>query len=475
MGDGSRGGSQRIGPHDGTTATPGTALRFVDLFAGLGGFHVALSSLGHQAVFACELDRELRELYERNFGVLPAGDIRQVDAVDVPAHDILCAGFPCQPFSLAGKKAGAACPASGKLIDDVFRIVGLHRPQYVMLENVPNVLTIADGKFWTHIQRSFARLGYTVRHRVYSPLQFGIPQQRLRLFVVASRGGLDGFQWPEPSSAEPVPLSQFVIDRPDDLRAIEPAKQAVLEHWNRLLPKLHAFSSETLLASEFGANYPVEGLPRRGWRACQGAFGATLSDCRNRTEAIARLPHYAAEREDGAAPEWMYPAIRYSREVYAHNPAFFDAWKASAADWHNSWHKLEWRGDRSQRDLWHHTLQFRASGIRVMRPQLAPSLVAMSPTQTPIIGPQRRYMAIREAAALQALQELREFPLNTANAFKALGNAVNARIVASIAGALTVRGGSADVQGQRRARYGHVHAVAQSGLRSGLRAGGVRR
>ncbi|WP_189442454.1 DNA cytosine methyltransferase [Rhodanobacter panaciterrae] len=438
--------------------------RFVDFFAGLGGFHVGLSALGHECVFASELDEELQQLYENNFGLRPTGDIRLVDVNDVPQHDILCAGFPCQPFSLAGKKKGAACPESGKLIDDVFRVIAHHTPEYVMLENVPNVLTIADGEFWNHITKSFGRLGYELQHRIYSPMQFGFPQQRLRLFVVASRTGLDHFVWPEGQPQPVTPLSRFIRRTTADHRPVEPAKLAVLEHWNRLLERLEVFSHVTLLAPELGATYPLDGLPYRGWRACRGAFGDKLDDAASRVEAQTMLPHYVSDRPDGRPPQWLLPSIEYSRAVYATNPEFYDNWKRDIRGEHNSWQKLEWRSDRSVRDIWQHTLQFRASGIRVMRPELAPSLVAMTPTQTPIIGSQRRYIAVREAAALQALHALPTLPKNTAKAFKALGNAVNARIVHEIALALTAQGGRGNVRSQCGARYGDVQPSAQSRL-----------
>lgn len=93
--------------------SPGEQLRFIDLFAGLGGFHLALEQLGHRCVFASELDPKLRDLYKDNFGVEVAGDIRQVEAADVPEHEILCAGFPCQPFSKAGGQSGLEDPRWG--------------------------------------------------------------------------------------------------------------------------------------------------------------------------------------------------------------------------------------------------------------------------------------------------------------------------------------------------------------------------
>lgn len=422
-----------VSPTAACVLPPGRQYRFVDCFAGLGGFHVALNRLGHECVFACELDEELRRVYQRNFGTSPAGDIRQVDAATVPAHEVLCAGFPCQPFSLAGKKQGALCPESGKLIDDVFRLVRYHEPRYVLLENVPNVLTIAEGSFWTSIQKRFSRLGYLVEHRVYSPMQFGIPQQRLRLFIVARKKDLPSFEWPDPPMMPPRPLSEFVGTTSDWIRRIEPAKVLAIEKWNQLLPRLPELTSHTILASEFGATYPLDGLrPRTQWRKFRGAFGAKLDGVADIHAARLNLPSYAADNE-GVVPLWLRPYVETSRRLYAHDPAFFDDWKVDVSRMPNSWQKLEWRGDRSQLDLWSQTLQFRASGIRVMRPDMAPSLVAMTPTQTPIIGAKRRYLGVREAASLQALNHLTTFPENNERAFRALGNAVNAQIVYEIA------------------------------------------
>ncbi|HEX6002576.1 MAG TPA: DNA (cytosine-5-)-methyltransferase [Burkholderiales bacterium] len=119
-----------------TTASPSPSLRFADLFAGLGGFHVALIQLGHKCVFACEIDEVLRKVYEQNFDMTPAGDIRKVDIGDVPAHDLLCAGFPCQPFSKAGEQPGFDCPTQGDLFDYVVRILSARNAQGSAIKKV---------------------------------------------------------------------------------------------------------------------------------------------------------------------------------------------------------------------------------------------------------------------------------------------------------------------------------------------------
>src|SRR6266545_6481394 len=98
-------------------------MRFVDLFAGLGGFNLALSKLGHECVFASEIDETLRLLYESNFGLMPAGDIRKVNEREIPEHDILCAGFPCQPFSKAGRQFGLKDRKVGRLYQEILRVI----------------------------------------------------------------------------------------------------------------------------------------------------------------------------------------------------------------------------------------------------------------------------------------------------------------------------------------------------------------
>ncbi|MBV6517060.1 MAG: IS1595 family transposase ISCco3 [Planctomycetes bacterium] len=127
-------------------------MRFIDLFAGLGGFHLALEALGHKCVFASEINQDLADLYKKNFGMRPHGDIRGLALAEIPPHDILCAGFPCQPFSKAGEQRGLKCPQWGDLIDYVVRILRHHEPQFFLIENVPNLVRHRKGKTWRSIQ-----------------------------------------------------------------------------------------------------------------------------------------------------------------------------------------------------------------------------------------------------------------------------------------------------------------------------------
>ncbi len=158
--------------------------KFIDLFAGIGGFHVALQKQGMDCVFASEIDKAARESYKANFNIEPKGDITQIAAADIPSHDILCAGFPCQPFSISGNRGGLN-DARGRLFYEIVRIAKHHRPMMILLENVKTILTLDNGSVCREIYRSFEALGYRLDHVALNASEFGIPQQRQRVYFVA--------------------------------------------------------------------------------------------------------------------------------------------------------------------------------------------------------------------------------------------------------------------------------------------------
>lgn len=175
------------------------SFRFVDLFSGIGAFHQVLSRRGGECVFACDIDPEARAVYEANYGVVPHGDIRSVEASEIPAHDVLCAGFPCQAFSAGGHKAGFYDPR-GTLFFDVVRIAKHHRPKILLLENVKNLLTHDKGETFAFMKGELQRVGYRVFHKLLDASDFGTAQQRKRVFLVCVRTDLAGqreFQWPK--------------------------------------------------------------------------------------------------------------------------------------------------------------------------------------------------------------------------------------------------------------------------------------
>lgn len=164
-------------------------VKFIDLFSGIGGFRLGLESLGAECVLSCEKDKAAREAYALNFDVSHhpfPDDVTQLDAKDIPDFDILTAGFPCQSFSIAGKRQGTDDPR-GKLIFELLRIIEAKRPKQVLLENVPNFLRIGDGKPAREVELALAQLGYSVTHKVMNAGHFGVPQLRERVYFVAVR------------------------------------------------------------------------------------------------------------------------------------------------------------------------------------------------------------------------------------------------------------------------------------------------
>lgn len=231
-------------------------MRFIDLFAGLGGFHLALSHLGHTCVLASESDADLQNLYERNFGIKPHGDIREIAVGDIPSHDILCAGFPCQPFSKAGDQQGFKCPRWGDLFDYVLQIVRRHKPTYVLLENVPNLKRHNKGRTWQMLAESLQAAEYNVDSNLLSPHFFGIPQIRERVFIVGSRPPLTGFVWPDKRPDVPLSLASYLDTRPQEAKQLSEQVIKCLEVWQDFLdrfPKDKELPSFPIWSMEFGA------------------------------------------------------------------------------------------------------------------------------------------------------------------------------------------------------------------------------
>lgn len=160
--------------------------KIIDLFAGLGGFRVALESLGAECVYTNEWDTHAQEVYKQNFGETPEGDITKVAETTIPDHDILCAGFPCQAFSISGKKLGFE-DSRGTLFFDVARIVKHKRPKVVLLENVKNFATHDNGNTLKVVKNTLQELGYVFHHQVLNAADYGIPQKRERIYMVAIR------------------------------------------------------------------------------------------------------------------------------------------------------------------------------------------------------------------------------------------------------------------------------------------------
>ena len=168
------------------------SFNYIDLFCGIGGFHQAMESLGGKCVFACDIDEDCRKTYKANYGLEPAGDITKIDAKDIPAHDVLCGGFPCQAFSKAGKRLGFEDPTKGTLFFDLLRIMKYHKPKYALLENVRNLASHDNGNTWQVIHDSLKDIGYNLVDKpvIFSPHYMGIPQHRERVYIMCVRADI---------------------------------------------------------------------------------------------------------------------------------------------------------------------------------------------------------------------------------------------------------------------------------------------
>ncbi|WZH38206.1 MAG: DNA (cytosine-5-)-methyltransferase [Microbacterium enclense] len=417
---------------------------FIDLFAGLGGFHVALEALGGEAVFAAEWVPELAGLYEANFGLRPAGDINDVDPVAIPDHDVLAAGFPCQPFSKAGDQLGFEDTLQGNLFFAVLRVLDAKRPSHFILENVPNILTHDQGRTIARIERELRALGYSVRVGRLSPHSFGVPQIRDRAYIIGSRDSLASFRWPIPNDA-PTDIRSVLDIAPSDARPIGEVATLALEAWDRFLtasPEAVALPSFPIWAMEFGATYPYEdatpfALLETGGleflRGSRGSFGRRLRHL-STEEMWASLPSHS-RRGQRVFPRWKQRFIQQNRDFYASNADWIDPAILGIEKLPSSYQKFEWNAQGEERSVWKYVVQFRASGVRVKRPTTAPSLVAMTDSQVPVIGWERRYMTPRECARLQSLDGIK-LPSSPKSAYRALGNAVNAKVVKEVGSTL---------------------------------------
>ena len=174
---------------------------FIDLFAGIGGIRLGFESIGGKCVFSSEFDEDACKTYEANFGEHPSGDITKIKASDIPDFDILLGGFPCQAFSIIGKKEGFDNETCGTLFFDIERILKEKMPKAFMLENVRNLTAHDKGKTFAVIKSHLEALGYHVYAKVLNALDYGVPQKRERIIIVGFIDDVD-FSFPEPIPVE---------------------------------------------------------------------------------------------------------------------------------------------------------------------------------------------------------------------------------------------------------------------------------
>ena len=304
---------------------------FVDLFAGLGGFHLALKNLGHKCVFASEIDESLRATYYGNFGMTPSGDIREVAVESIPSHDILCAGFPCQPFSKARDYSEPGDPELSELYLQILRVIRHHHPKFLILENVPNFEKHEEGQTWERVQDLLRREGYSVRLAKLSPHEFRIPQIRQRIYIVGSLSSLSHFRWPTKAKTK-VSIEAVLDSCPEEARQIPDRVERCLDVWQEFLdivPRAEKIP-HPLWSMEFGATYCYEDTTP--WatdvetlRSQRGSLGRFLNQAETKEDMLAILPSHARTEEE-RFPDWKIGFIKRNREFYSRHRNWLDSW-----------------------------------------------------------------------------------------------------------------------------------------------------
>ena len=411
------------------------SFRFVDLFAGIGGFHAALGALGGECVYASEWDKDAARIYERNWNLKPDGDITLAandEVMDVPAHDVLVGGFPCQPFSKSGKQMGME-ETRGTLFWNIAKIIETHKPSIVLLENVQNITGPRHIHEWQVIIKTLRDLGYRVSEdpMVVSPHLIrpefgGRPQVRNRVFIAATR---------IPKGTPNFKANVQIPDLTQVTKGWDPQDWSLDYHLPLEKMRSAKDKKETALSDS-----EIE------WINAWDDFVVTM-----RTVAkVAKLPGFPIWAGDWVhiddleiplhAPKWKSDFLTKNALFYTEHKKILDAWLKR---WNNLEHfppsrkKFEWQAQDTP-TLWETIMHFRPSGIRAKKATYVPALVAI--TQTTIVGKQGRRITVREGARLQGLPDWYDF-VDQANSasYKQLGNGVNVGAVYNVMRAQVLR------------------------------------
>lgn len=393
---------------------------FIDLFSGIGGFHAALSAMGGDCVYAVEIDPAAAAVYQRNWGLNPLGDITEVaneTVVEIPDHDVLCAGFPCQPFSKSGAQQGME-ETRGTLYWNILRIIQERRPSVVLLENVRNLAGPRHAHEWQVIIETLRDEGYRVSDvpAIFSPHllppdQGGRPQVRERVFITATR-----------------------VDHPDlfSLDAEPVVSNQAVGGWE---PKTWSLETDLPLDPDHMVSGCELSVSERLWIEAWDEFVQLMWEERE-GRRLPGFPLWADEWVHRDAldiqrierePKWKANHLIKNSEFYSEHSLVIDCWAKKWGIYTDKFppsrRKLEWQAQDTP-SLWDCVLHFRPSGIRAKAPTYLPALVAI--TQTSVIGSRERRLSPREAARLQGLPDWFDFGNQSPQAtYKQLGNGVS--------------------------------------------------
>lgn len=371
--------------------------KFIDLFSGIGGFHQAMVNLGGECVFASEIDKRCIDVYKKNYEINADYNICEVNEKDIPKHDVLCAGFPCQAFSKAGFQKGFY-DTRGTLFFEIERILKYHKTKYIILENVRNLVSHNNGNTWKVIQTNLKNLGYrlTEKQLIISPHQLGIPQLRERVVIlgVLNKEEVDKYleiDFGRLHKKEENNIYDIIDDgKVEDKYYISEYEKKVLTAWNEFY---------------LGIKQNIIGFPI--W-----------------------YDYFKNKRVPQEFPKWKKEFIRKNQDLYKNNKEFIDSWiikYKKLKDFVPTHRKFEWQAGDSIKNIWEGLIQFRPSGIRVKKTDNFPALVAL--VQIPIIGKYKRRLTVDEARKLQNFPDSFIPDEMDQQAYKQFGNAVNVKVI----------------------------------------------
>ncbi len=433
-------------------------IKYIDLYAGLGGFHQALEKLGHECVWASEYNTNLRELYKKNFPNTPIeGDIFKVDLNSIPQHDLICGGFPCQPFSRAGKKLGFDDLKKGNHFFRILSIIDIQKekaPKYLLLENVETVLKHNKGETFKVIQSELLKRGYEIKKKIMSPHEFNIPHHRRRLFIVGARkdmGGLDNFDFPEKLDISKTRIDSILCPEhkpyPEENLYLNKSNREVFDIWNNFIetfPDDSALPGFPIWSHEWGATYPYKNYSPQvatieELTSSRGIYGERIIGANKDNMLKDFIPRYA-QKDQEKFPDWKISYIKKNRDFYKKNKEFIDDFmlrNPRLKKLEFSYQKLEWSCQGAARTFNDKILQFRPSGLRVKLNNWAPALTTVR-TQNVYIPKLKRRLSLLELSKLQSmdikyLPDIYDGKFVPNGGYKAFGNAVNVKVVGLIA------------------------------------------
>ena len=367
-------------------------MNYIDLFCGIGGFHQALTEFNCNCILASDNDKNCKKIYKINYNIIVEKDVKLIEPAKIANFDIICAGFPCQAFSNAGKK-NTFTDKRGLLFDEIIRIAKIKKPKFMFLENVKHILKVSNGEVIKYIKDKLDENDYKLQLFNMSPHNYGIPQQRERIYFVCIRKDIYNNKEIElPINHKKIEFKDYLEKEVDNKYYIKDDVLKILEAWDEMIKIFD--------------------------------IGEKISP------AILIHEYYIKDRHEkfNNYGKWKQNYIKANKRIINKYKDQWDLWYEKHKDLllkKEIYGKLEWQTGviKPNDSIFNYFIQIRQSGIRVKKTKYFPTLVAIS--QIPIYGNEKRYITPRECARLQSFPDNFILSNNDNISYKQLGNAIN--------------------------------------------------